>query len=77
MTESHTISNKNQSGIVEDIEMTREEVRCIKKMAESEMRRREDEDSDVQSYAYPLGGSNWADLDNLRTKCKIWLVENQ
>ena len=66
----HTLASKNQSGIEGELELTREEVRAIKKLAEQEMINTDD-------YAYSLGGSNWADLDNLRTKCKLWLVKNQ
>lgn len=79
MTEQeYSYKTKNQSDIEEDITLTREEVRAIKKLAETTMNHRQvDEDCDEPAYAYPLGGSNWADLDDLRTKCKMWLVKNQ
>lgn len=79
MTENKfTYQTKNQSGIEEDLTLTREEVRAIKKLAEDAMiERRVNEKWDNGTHVYPLGGSNWVDLSEIRTKCKMWLVRNQ
>lgn len=69
---------KNQSGIEGELKLTREEIRAIKKLAEQRMREQEADDGyEEASWVFKLGGSNWADLDDLRTKCKMWLVDNQ
>jgi len=73
MSESnHTLSSKNQSDITGNLEITREEVRAIQKLCEKEMREDQDE-----GHIFELGGSNWADLSDLRIRCKHWLVKNQ
>lgn len=69
---------KNQSCIEGELELTREEVRAIKKLTESKMTEYQyDDDREDGCNIYKLGGSNWADLGEVRMKCKMWLVENQ
>lgn len=74
----YTFRTKNNSGIEGEIEITREDVRAIKEMCEITMQRRGNNESiGISEYKYPLGGSNWADLMELRAKCKSFLRENQ
>jgi hypothetical protein len=74
----YTFKSKNSSGIESEMEVTREDVRAIKEMCESTMRERgDDEDIEIPEWKYPLGGSKWTDLMELRQKCKKFLRENQ
>jgi hypothetical protein len=75
MPKEYDYRGKNRSGIEGEVELTREEVRAIKKLAERKMK--EKQDSDEDPWVFPLGGTTWADLDNIRTKCKVWLRDNQ
>ena len=68
--ETLSYKTRDNSGISGDITLTREEVRTIKKLVEQHMIEHDD-------YQYRLGGENWCDLDNLRTKTMHWLVRNQ
>lgn len=78
MAEKYTPSSRNKSGISGELDMTREEARAIKKMAEAEMRRRGSRNENTSDeYVFPLGGDTWADLMHIRRKCKRFLRENQ
>lgn len=69
-TDDLSVLTKNQSDIEGEVTITREEARAIKAMCENYMVMED-------TYKYALGGENWADIDNLRTKMKTFLVNNQ
>lgn len=76
MGENHTYKTKNRSGIEDEMEVTREEARAIKKIVEQKMLENQHND-DAEEAVYPLGGDNWADLSDIRMKAKKFLRENQ